>query len=88
MADPGDLTCQEFVELVTDYLEGVLPDGERARFEEHITSCDYCLGYLDQIRLTIRIVGHLNGSHLAPAARQLLLAEFRGWKREMAVGDG
>lgn len=82
MADPGDLTCQEFVELVTDYLEGVLPLTERARFEAHISDCDYCLYYLGQIRLTIRAVGRLGDTHLAPEARAQLLTEFRDWKRE------
>jgi anti-sigma factor RsiW len=28
------------VELVTDYLEGALPDAERLRFEAHLAECD------------------------------------------------
>ena len=31
----GHLSCQEFVELVTDYLDDALDDGTRARFELH-----------------------------------------------------
>jgi anti-sigma factor RsiW len=81
MADPGDLTCQEFVELVTEYLEGTLPLGERARFEAHIADCDYCLDYLNQIRQTIRALGHFSDEQIAPPARDRLLADFRDWKR-------
>jgi anti-sigma factor RsiW len=81
MADPGDLTCQEFVELVTEYLEGTLPADDRARFEAHLAYCDPCVEYLEQIRQTIRTLGRLGEEHIAPAARLRLLAEFRDWKR-------
>lgn len=81
MIDPGDLTCQEFVELVTDYLEGSLPPTERTRFEEHIADCDYCTLYLEQMQQTIRALGHLSEETITPSARDLLLAEFRSWKR-------
>jgi len=81
MTDPGDLTCQEFVELVTEYLEGSLSFAERARFDAHIADCDYCLLYLEQMRQTIRALGRLSEERIAPAARGRLLAEFRDWKR-------
>ena len=42
MKSDNGLTCREIVELVTDYLEGTLPQPERARFERHITSCRDC----------------------------------------------
>ena len=34
------LMCREFVELVTDYLQGALPARERNRFELHLSECD------------------------------------------------
>ena len=51
------MTCQEFVELVTDYLEGALDPSERARFAAHIDHCDGCEEYLVQFRETIAAVG-------------------------------
>ena len=81
MANAGDLACQEFVELVTEYLEGTLPPDERARFQAHLDCCDACTTYIEEIRLTIRALGHLSESHIAPTARDRLLAEFRDWKR-------
>jgi anti-sigma factor RsiW len=81
MADAGDLSCQEFVELVTDYLEGALPPAEARRFAAHLTDCGYCLDYLEQMRLTIRAVGRLHEDAIAPAARDRLLTIFRDWKR-------
>jgi anti-sigma factor RsiW len=85
MTDPNELTCQELVELVTDYLEGSLPSGERARFAAHLADCDYCVGYIEQMRLTIRAVGRLSEDHIAPDARERLLAQFRHWKRSSGV---
>jgi anti-sigma factor RsiW len=85
MADSNELTCQELVELVTDYLEGSLPSGERARFAAHLADCDYCIGYIEQMRLTIRALGRLSEDHIAPDARERLLAQFRDWKRASGV---
>jgi anti-sigma factor RsiW len=48
--DHDPLVCREFVELVTDYLEGVLPEHEHARFEAHLAQCDGCAGYLEDMR--------------------------------------
>jgi len=75
------LTCQELVELVTDYLEGALGTGDLRRFEEHIARCDGCTRYLEQLRMTIRITGTITTDDLSPAAEEALLQAFRGWSR-------
>jgi anti-sigma factor RsiW len=74
------LSCQELVELVTDYLDGVLPPTERARFDAHIADCDGCRAYLEQIRATIALTGTLAPEQLAPEAEAALLEAFRDWK--------
>jgi anti-sigma factor RsiW len=74
------LSCQELVELVTDYLDGALSPRDRQRFDEHIAACDYCRAYLDQIRVTIRMTGSLVPEQLDPAAETALLEAFRDWK--------
>jgi anti-sigma factor RsiW len=78
--DLEQLSCRELVELVTDYLEGALPEGERARFEDHISRCDGCEVYLAQMRQTIELVGHLPAEALSPEAERELLEAFRGWR--------
>jgi anti-sigma factor RsiW len=75
-----DLTCRELVELVTDYLEDALDRRARARFERHISGCDYCTEYIAQIRETVRLTGRLREDQLEPRAREELLAAFRTWK--------
>ena len=79
-SDTAELSCQELVELVTDYLEGALPDVDRARFENHVARCAGCRAYLEQMRSTIRLVGRLAPSDVDPAAEETLLAAFRDWK--------
>lgn len=80
MTKGSPLTCQELVEIVTDYLEETLPAEERARFEEHLGVCAGCRTYLDQIRTTIAMSGRLTESNIPTKARDELLKSFRDWK--------
>ena len=81
MSAADDLSCQEVVELVTDYLEDALAPGVRARIELHLGACAGCASYLDQMRDTIRIVGALREEDLDPALREQLVGALRGWHR-------
>ena len=72
------MTCQELVELVTDYLEGALPREEAARFEEHLAACPGCEFYLEQMRTTIAVT-HASGDVVEPWAVSPLLDAFRDW---------
>ncbi len=82
MITQADFTCQEFVTLVTDYLEGVLPPPEQARLEEHLLDCPGCRVYLEQMRQTIRTLGVLPQESISADAKDELLTVFRRWKRE------
>ena len=78
--DLVQLSCQELVELVTDYLEGALPEEERRRFEQHVGPCDGCREYVEQMRTTIELAGRLEPETLSPEAERALLAAFQDWK--------
>jgi predicted anti-sigma-YlaC factor YlaD len=80
-APEKELTCQELVEIVSDYLEGALAEEDRERFDAHLQKCEGCRRYLDQMRTTIRVVGTLTEDVLDPNARDELLLVFREWKR-------
>ena len=75
-----ELSCQELVELVTDYFEGALSPDDRSRFETHISGCDGCGSYLEQMQTTIQLVGRLSKDNLDPRAEEALLQAFRNWK--------
>jgi predicted anti-sigma-YlaC factor YlaD len=76
-----DLTCKEMVELVTDYLEGNLSAAQRFRFEDHLSECEGCTNYVEQMRKTVQITGQLSEADVSPEAERELLAIFRNWKR-------
>jgi len=76
-----ELSCQELVELVTDYLEGALPSELHERFERHIAHCSGCQAYLHQVHATIRATGTLSVDSLSPEAERALLDAFRGWRQ-------
>jgi anti-sigma factor RsiW len=80
MQYPIGMTCQQLVELVTDYLEDALPDEERARFELHLDSCAPCAEYLAQIRRTVALAGRLQEDSIDPLVRDTLLHAFRTWR--------
>ncbi len=80
MSGSNDLRCQEVVEIVTDYLEGAMSEDDRARFEEHLTICDGCTSYLEQMRETIRLTGMLTEEQIPEEQRAALLDAFRGWR--------
>jgi anti-sigma factor RsiW len=74
------MSCQELVELVTDYLEGALDPPEHARVEEHLAACEGCRLHLEQLRRTIELTGRLRTADVPPEAATALLAAFRNWK--------
>jgi anti-sigma factor RsiW len=73
----AELRCQGFVELVTDYFDGALPQNERARMEAHLGICDGCAAYLEQLRLTVRTLGDLPPEPVDLQTRERLLSVFR-----------
>jgi anti-sigma factor RsiW len=81
MTDAEALSCQELVELVTDYLEGALDERDLRAFERHISSCDGCTEYVEQLRATIRVTGALTPADLTHEAESALLQAFRDWRR-------
>ena len=80
MPAPEEMSCQELVELVTDYLEGALDAETHERFEAHLALCDGCTAYLEQMRATVRVVGAVPDDALSPEMRDRLLEVFRGWR--------
>jgi predicted anti-sigma-YlaC factor YlaD len=78
---PGDhdvltVACREFVELVTDHLEGTLPEHVERAIAEHLELCEPCVVYLEQMRSTAHALRDLPRPTLPPAARDRLLDVF------------
>ena len=77
MADGTAISCQEVVEVITDYLEGKLSPEDVAIFEAHLAICDGCQWYLDQMRITIAAVGRIEDDEVPAELRDTVLAAFR-----------
>jgi anti-sigma factor RsiW len=76
-----EMTCKELVELVTDYLEGNLPGEIRRQMDQHLSGCDGCSHYLEQMRQTIRLTGQVREESLTSGQRDDLIKLFRDWKK-------
>jgi anti-sigma factor RsiW len=74
------LACQELVEIVTAYFDGAMSRRDRKRFEAHISGCDNCATYVEQMRQTIEATGSITEEQIDPAAREELLSVFRDWQ--------
>jgi anti-sigma factor RsiW len=85
---PRHVACIEFVELVTDYLEDVLPDRERRALEHHLRLCDPCVAYLEQMRETKRLTGSLKIDDVPEAGVEDLMAVFRAYQAGRADEPG
>ena len=76
-----DLTCQQAVELVTEYLEGALSRRDRRAFERHLEACDGCDAYLDQVRAVLVAEGSVGPEDLDEATVTALVELFRATRR-------
>ncbi len=77
-----DLVCQQAVELVTDYLDGVLPRSQRRRLEAHLAGCPDCPEYLAQMRAIIVLAGSITADDLTPHMRSDLTSLYRRWQAD------
>ena len=73
----SEMICQEFVELVTDLIEGQLAEAKRIEAEAHVGGCDGCETYLEQIRQTIVALRGLADSGDFSRDRERALVAFR-----------
>ena len=82
MADStNNITCQQLVEMVSDYLERALATHDAELFEQHINYCDGCERYLDSMRRTIGIEGRLREAEVPEQTVEQLLRQFREERR-------
>ncbi len=72
-----DATCAEVVELVSDYLDGALPEPEAQRVADHLAGCPGCTAYFEQVRATTAGLRQVSPDDLPPDLRASLLDAFR-----------
>jgi anti-sigma factor RsiW len=75
------IVCQEWVEMVTDYLEGVLPPRLQAAVARHLADCPHCREYLEQMRRSIVVSGQLRDDDVPPDVVDALARAFADYRR-------
>ena len=79
-----EVRCVEFVDEVTEWMEGGLTDDERLLLEEHLSICPHCTRYLDQLRAALVLLHDADdvlGESPPASARDELMAAFREMRR-------
>jgi anti-sigma factor RsiW len=74
------MTCRQVVQLLNDYLEGMLPAADRQRVEEHLAGCEACAAFVGQLRASRRLVARLAEEEVPASVKQELLTAFRNWR--------
>ena len=69
------LVCRSGVELLMDYLEGVLPPDVQAALEEHVAGCARCTAFVASYQATPRLMREATTTTL-PADLEASLKEF------------
>jgi anti-sigma factor RsiW len=52
----SDLTCARGVDLLMDYLEGVLSDAAKESIDFHVAGCPRCLAFVKTYRETPKVL--------------------------------
>jgi len=71
------ISCQELVELASDYLDGTLTASARQAVERHLVDCPNCPNYLAQLRLTVELTGKVRSDDVP---EELLDVLSRAWE--------
>ena len=71
-----NIACISGVELLMDFLEGVLPADVRAAIEEHVAGCPRCAAFVESYRATPRILREATIAATLPADIEASLRAF------------
>jgi len=77
----SDVSCASGVELLMDYLEGVLPAETAAALEAHVAGCPRCAAYVESYRATPRILRTATAATLPAEIEESLRAFLRARRR-------
>ena len=71
------VVCASGVELLNDYLEGVLPQTLRGDIEAHVAACPRCTAFVAAYRETPRILRDATAAALPPDLEKSLMDFLR-----------
>ena len=81
-----EIVCASGVELLMDYLEGVLSADLRSALDTHVAGCPRCVAFIASYRETPRILREATATAL-PADLQVSLRAFLRTQRGVSSAD-
>jgi anti-sigma factor RsiW len=73
----NEIVCATGVELLMDYLDGVLPPDVSAALDEHVAGCPRCAAFVESYRATPRILRDATAAALPADLEEKLKAFLR-----------
>ena len=77
----SEVACVSGVDLLMDYLEGVLPAATVAALDGHVAGCDRCRAFIASYRATPGIIRHSTDVPLPAALESSLITWLRDRRR-------
>lgn len=77
-----DISCRTGVELLMDYLEGVVPEDMRKLLDSHVAGCPKCTAFVASYLATPRIVRDATAAAMPPELQRSLLAFLHAQRGE------
>lgn len=77
--------CEHFQNAASDYLDGALSDHEHEALSDHVGSCRRCGSFIDELKLTVSVLGLLGAEPPTRASQQTALKTFQSFFE--SVGD-
>lgn len=75
MDEPSqDIGCRECLDLLADYVDGVLPPEQAELLEWHIEGCAPCVAFVNTYKGTVDAAKRLRQTTLPPELREKLIA--------------
>jgi anti-sigma factor RsiW len=73
----NETVCASGVELLMDYLDGVVPADVKAALDEHVAGCQRCAAFVASYLATPRILRDATDASLPPELEESLKAFLR-----------
>ena len=68
------ITCQSFLDDLSDYIDGDVAEELRVTFEAHLAKCPNCWVVFDETQRTVEIVQRFDCHPLAESVKDRLMA--------------
>ena len=77
-----DISCQTGVELLMDYLEGVVPEDVRTTLDAHVTGCEKCTAFVASYLASPRILRDATAAAMPEELERSLIDFLRAQRGE------